>query len=188
MCNKLFDNFFFFFALFILPIFPVQGHGGCLLVNRETLLELRSELRSYVLPATTIDFFWDSNPQLTARKSCILTIKWQPLPISFMIISVVYGGGSLDTVLFISIRIRDCLRIAKSVYSHTVVNQVYKVMRFIVEEAGLFTLYLCSSYFIQCLCQILWWWVRYLFVTSYGIAWSTMSLALANSETTYSPS
>jgi len=41
---------------FILPILPVQGHGVCSLVNREMNLELRSELRSNTLPATTIDF------------------------------------------------------------------------------------------------------------------------------------
>jgi len=41
----------------ILPIFPVQGQGVRSLVNQETLLELRSELRSDALPVTTIDFF-----------------------------------------------------------------------------------------------------------------------------------
>jgi len=67
--------------LFILPIFPVRGHGVCSLVNRKTLLEHRSKLRSDALPATTMDSFWDSNPQLAARKSCILTIKPRLLPI-----------------------------------------------------------------------------------------------------------
>ena len=58
-------------VLFILLIFPVV----CSLVNRETLLELRSELRSDAFLVTIIDFFWDLNPRLTARKSCILTIR-----------------------------------------------------------------------------------------------------------------
>jgi len=49
--------------------------------NLETSLGLRSELRSDALPATTIDFFWDLNPQLAAHKLCILTIKPRPLPI-----------------------------------------------------------------------------------------------------------
>jgi len=37
-------------------IIPVRARGVCSLVKRETLLELRSELRSDALPATTIDF------------------------------------------------------------------------------------------------------------------------------------
>jgi len=37
-------------------LLPVRGRGACSLVNRETLLELRSELRSDALPVTTIDF------------------------------------------------------------------------------------------------------------------------------------
>jgi len=45
-----------FFALFILPIFPVRGRGVCSMVNRETLSEHRSELGSDALPATTVDF------------------------------------------------------------------------------------------------------------------------------------
>ena len=47
----------FLFAVFILPIFLVRGRGVCSMVNRETLSEHRSELRSDALPATTV--FWD---------------------------------------------------------------------------------------------------------------------------------
>jgi len=40
----------------MLPISPYEvGHGFFSLVNKETLLELRSELRSDALPVTTID-------------------------------------------------------------------------------------------------------------------------------------
>jgi len=49
-------NSLFGVAEFMLPKFPVLGRGGCSLVNRETVLELRSELRSDALPATTIGF------------------------------------------------------------------------------------------------------------------------------------
>ena len=59
----------------MLKIFPVRGHGVCSQINRETLLELRSELRLDALPVTTIDFFWGLNPRLTVCKSCILTAK-----------------------------------------------------------------------------------------------------------------
>jgi len=48
--------YFLCLALFILPIFPVRGRGVCSMVNRETLSEHRSELRSDALPATTGDF------------------------------------------------------------------------------------------------------------------------------------
>ena len=44
-----------FFVLFILPLFPVRGCGVSSLVNWETLLALRSELRSDAFPAATID-------------------------------------------------------------------------------------------------------------------------------------
>jgi len=37
-------------------LIPVRGRGVCSLVNREILLQLRSELRSDALLATTIDF------------------------------------------------------------------------------------------------------------------------------------
>jgi len=42
--------------LYSILLIPVRGHGVCSLVNRETLLELRSDLRSDAHPATTIDF------------------------------------------------------------------------------------------------------------------------------------
>ena len=38
------------------PDTPCTGRGVCSLVNRVTLLKLRSELRFDALPATTIDF------------------------------------------------------------------------------------------------------------------------------------
>jgi len=62
------------FCQFILPIFPVRGRGVCSLVNKETLLELRSKLRLDALPVTTIEFsgIWTHN---SLRKSCILTTK-----------------------------------------------------------------------------------------------------------------
>ena len=44
------------FVSFILPIFPVYDHGVCSLVIKETLLELRSELRSDTLPVPNITF------------------------------------------------------------------------------------------------------------------------------------
>ena len=44
------------YVLFILPIFPVRGHGVCSLVNEDTLLELRSKLTSDAFPVTTGDF------------------------------------------------------------------------------------------------------------------------------------
>ena len=71
--------FYCYFSPISTPDILAQGPRVCSLVNRETLLELRSKLRSDALPATTIDFFWDSNPQLAAHKSCILTIKPRPL-------------------------------------------------------------------------------------------------------------
>jgi len=43
-------------SLYSTSLIPVRGRGVCSLVNRETLLELRSELRSDALTATTIDF------------------------------------------------------------------------------------------------------------------------------------
>ena len=79
----------FFFS----PDIPCAGRGVCALVNRETLLELRSELRSVALSATTIDFFWDSNPQLAARRSSnrsILTTKPRLLPTDPLVIPVQY--------------------------------------------------------------------------------------------------
>ena len=54
------------FVLFKIPIFPVRDRGICSLVNRDTLLELRSEWRSDALPVSTIDFsgFWTQDPLL----------------------------------------------------------------------------------------------------------------------------
>ena len=46
----------FYFSLYSILLIPVRGRDVCSLVNRETLLELGSELRSEVLPANTIDF------------------------------------------------------------------------------------------------------------------------------------
>ena len=70
-----------YILIFFSPIYtPDIPCGVCSLVNRETLLELRRKLRSDALPATTIDFFWDSNPQLAALKLCALTIKPWPVP------------------------------------------------------------------------------------------------------------
>jgi len=46
----------FFFSLYSHIVNPcIRGHGACSLVNRETLLELRNELRLDALPVTTID-------------------------------------------------------------------------------------------------------------------------------------
>jgi len=48
---------------FILHIItPYVGRGVCSLVNRETLLDLRSELRSNALPAATTVAFLGPNP------------------------------------------------------------------------------------------------------------------------------
>jgi len=44
------------FRLYSMLLIPVRGRGVCSLVNRKTLLELRSELRSDALSVTTIDF------------------------------------------------------------------------------------------------------------------------------------
>ena len=57
-----------------MSLIPVRGHGVCSL-DRETLLELRSEFRSGPFPATAIGFFLDLNPQLAARKMRNLTTK-----------------------------------------------------------------------------------------------------------------
>ena len=54
-------------------LFLVGGHRACFLINRETLFELRSHLRSDALPVTTIDFLRDSNPDLAGCKSGALS-------------------------------------------------------------------------------------------------------------------
>jgi len=43
-------------SLYSTLLIPMRGHGVCSLVDRKTLLTLRSELRSVALPATIIDF------------------------------------------------------------------------------------------------------------------------------------
>jgi len=79
-------------SVYFSPIFFSCAESWSLLryVNWETLLAQRSKLRSDALPAITIDFFWDSNSQLAARKSCILTIKPRPLPYSVYIYGPLY--------------------------------------------------------------------------------------------------
>jgi len=64
-CGSLYSRYSLYGVVeFVLPIFPVRGRGVythdipcgvCSPVNRETLLEFRSELRLDTLPATTID-------------------------------------------------------------------------------------------------------------------------------------
>ena len=72
--------------------FFLRGHGVCSLVNRETLFELRSELRLDALPA------WDSSPQITARKLCILTTKPdRVLPLLYYILISLYLITTVDS-------------------------------------------------------------------------------------------
>jgi len=62
----------------LLLLIPVRGHDVYSLINRETLLELRSKLRSDALHATIINFFfWDPNPWLAEYNSCILSHYWR---------------------------------------------------------------------------------------------------------------
>ena len=46
----------FCFCLYSKSLFPMRGHGICSPINRETLLELRSELGLDAHPATIADF------------------------------------------------------------------------------------------------------------------------------------
>jgi len=60
-----------------MSLIPVLGHGICSLVNGETLLDLRGELRSdaFLAPLTFLGF----ESMTRWRKSCILITK--PLPL-----------------------------------------------------------------------------------------------------------
>jgi len=75
------------------------------MVNRETLSEHRSELRSDALPATTVDFFWDLNPRLAAREPCILTTKSRLLPcVVNQILCIYFPMSALLTFDMISVQ------------------------------------------------------------------------------------
>ena len=64
--SKLLFHFLLFcFSLYSTLLIPVRGCGVFSLVNRETLLELRSELRSDALPVTTIYF-----PDIRTHAAC----------------------------------------------------------------------------------------------------------------------
>jgi len=68
----------FFFWLCSTLLFPVQDHGVSSLVNRETLLDLRSS----EVPCSSChqdSLCWGSNTNHTIYKLCILARKPQPL-------------------------------------------------------------------------------------------------------------
>ena len=53
---QLYRFVFYLLIGFLSYLYLVRGHGACSLVNRETLLELWSKLRSEALLVTTIAF------------------------------------------------------------------------------------------------------------------------------------